>query len=108
MTDYVYTILNNYYHALETVGYLNTKHVYKLLVVLFYYHMLECGCCNGISAEDRQAIEKALNCLYGSSCLIPFASYAKSDKQYLRCLNEALYKVNNGMYYHRTHTQSEQ
>ena len=85
MDNFVYKSLCGYFHALETSGYLKQKNVESLLVLLFYYNYMFHDYRGYVSREDYRTIEKALNCLYGTNCLIPYPDYLKMRKL---CLGE--------------------
>jgi hypothetical protein len=47
-----------------------------------------------LSKEDYYLIEKALDCLYGSTCLIPYPDYLKMGKLHLGEITELANRVN--------------
>ena len=69
MDNYVYNILKNYFHVLESTGYVGSKEGEKLLIVSFYNKFV------AKNTDDKRTIELALNCLYNSSCFIPYPDY---------------------------------
>ena len=80
MDEIVYEALYKYYHALELKGYMSNIQSYKLLILSFYMNFISNDYRGIISKEDYSLIEKALNCLYGTSCLIPYPDYLKMGK----------------------------
>lgn len=77
MDEFVYGALNQYYNVLGKIGYMSDKHTASLLVLTFLYNLIYHDYRGYISKEDYMIIERALNCLYGSSCLIPYPDYLK-------------------------------
>lgn len=88
MDDLLYAALSSYYNALSKKGYMAHHHALKLLVLIFYrefvYHDYE----GRISEQDYRLIGRALNCLYGSTCLIPYPDYLKMGKLHLGKITE--------------------
>ena len=93
MDEIVYEVLVKYYHALELKGYMADPHVAKLLVLCFYRDFIAEDYRGLISKEDYRLIEKALNCLYGTSCLIPYPDYLKMGKLSLGEMTELVQRV---------------
>ena len=93
MDEMVYNALSSYYNALERRGYMAWSHAIKLLVLLFYwefiYHDYRCH----LSKADYHLIERALNCLYGTTCLIPYPDYLKMGKLHLGDMAELACRV---------------
>ena len=93
MDEMVYNALSRYYNALGYKGYMSWSHAVKLLVLLFYwefiYHDYRCH----LSKADYHLIEKALNCLYGTTCLIPYPDYLKMGKLHLGDMAELACRV---------------
>lgn len=88
MDRIIYESLNRYYHTLESIGYISDVHTKKLLVLCFYKDFITNDYKNTLSKDDYMSIEKALYCLYGTSCLIPYPDYLKMNKIYLGQLSE--------------------
>ena len=83
MDEMLYSSLSSYFNALEYKGYMPYSEMQKLLVLIFYKDFVY-GDYNGLlSKEDYQTIERALDCLYGSTCLIPYPDYLKMGKLHL-------------------------
>ena len=93
MDEFVYNSVSKYFHALSVMGYIKQKSVNSLLVLLFYYHLIYHDYRGYISREDYHDIEKALNCLYGTNCLIPYPDYLKMGKLRLGEMTELASRV---------------
>ena len=64
--------LNIYFCSLSQFGYINYSDVNKLIVILFLGEILE-GLFNDlIEEDDYKSITNAINCLLGTSCIIPY------------------------------------
>lgn len=83
MDDILYEALIKYYHALEVKGYMSKTHSEKLLVMAFYRDFMFNDYRALLSKRDYCLIERALDCLYGTSCLIPYPDYLKMGKLHL-------------------------
>ena len=65
----------------------------SLLVLLFYYRLLFHDYRGYVSRDDYQTIERALNCLYGENCLIPYPDYLKMGRLKLGDMTELAQRV---------------
>ena len=74
--------LKNYFNALSHFGYKKQSDVNKLLMYDFLVNLLEGSTRFFITEEDYKKISRALYCLYGSSCLIPYPQYLTYIKKY--------------------------
>ena len=83
MDEIVYNALSKYYHALELKGYMPDIQAKKLLVLSFYRDFVYGDYRGLLSKDDYLMIERALDCLYGSTCLIPYPDYLKMSKLHL-------------------------
>lgn len=83
MDELVYETLATYFNVLEKTGYLADNHTYNLLVLLFYKEYIFNDYRGYLTKEDYKLIEKALDCLYGNTCLIPYPDYLKMGKLHL-------------------------
>lgn len=90
MEEYAYNAVSHYFEALSYTGYYKHKDVQKLLVLLFYFFFLSEDYRGYLKEEDYHEIEKALNCLYGTTCLIPYPDYLKMGKLKLGDMTEVL------------------
>ena len=93
MERIVYNSLCNYFHALELKGYMSNKDSQKLLVLSFYWDYIYNMPGHILKREDYMLIEKALDCLYGNSCLIPYPDYLKMGKLHLGEISEMCHRV---------------
>ena len=88
MDNLLYDAYTRYFHALEAKGYMSHKEAEKLLVVHFYRDFVFRDYWGVLTKEDYLTIEKALDCLYGSTCLIPYPDYLKMGKLHLGQMTE--------------------
>lgn len=88
MDEMVYNILCTYFDTLEYTGYLSDKDAHKVLILCFYKDFAFEDFRGNISEEDYHIIERALDCLYGTSCLIPYPDYLKMGKLQLGSMSE--------------------
>ena len=95
MDEIIYNALTSYYHALEKLGYMSNSQAQKLLLLIFYRDFVFNDYRGLISREDYQLIERALNCLYGTTCLIPYPDYLKMGKLHLGEITELAQRVKN-------------
>lgn len=80
MVNYVYDTYSNYFNALKKTGHISIKTVKSLLVLEFIYNLMYNDYRGYVSREDYHTIEKMLNCLYGSNCLMSYPNYLKMGK----------------------------
>lgn len=93
MDEILYQALTKYYHVLELTGYMQKSNSDKLLILSFYRDFMFHDYRALLSREDYRLIEKALDCIYGTSCLIPYPDYLKMGKLYLGELTEMAERV---------------
>ena len=93
MDEMIYNSLTSYYHALEKTGYLSWGNVQKLLILIFFKDFVYHDYRGLLSKEDYYYIERALDCLYGSTCLIPYPDYLKMNKLYLGNMTEMAQRI---------------
>ena len=93
MNNMVYQSLMSYFHALELKGYVPYPQVQKLLVLCFYRDFVFQDYRGILTKEDYHLIEQALDCLYGSTCLIPYPDYLKMNKLHLGEMTELAQRV---------------
>jgi hypothetical protein len=67
----------------------------KLLVLIFYRDFVYNDYRGLISKDDYLMIERALDCLYGSTCLIPYPDYLKMGKLHIGEMTEMANRVKN-------------
>ena len=93
MDEMLYSSLSSYFHALELKGYMPYKDMMKLLVLCFYRDFVFSDYRGIITRDDYLMIERALDCLYGSTCLIPYPDYLKMSKLHLGEITEMAQRV---------------
>jgi hypothetical protein len=93
MDSIIYDALSSYYHALELKGYMSNIHAMKLLLLIFYRDFVFHDYRGLISRDDYLLIERALDCLWGSTCLIPYPDYLKMGKLHLGEITELASRV---------------
>lgn len=93
MDEFFYNSLCSYYHSLSVSGYRRQDDVDKLLILLFYYHLLYQDFRGYITKDDYRDIELALNCLYGSSCLISYPEFEKMGALHIGHISELAQRV---------------
>lgn len=93
MNEILYNALTKYYHALELKGYMANSHAVKLLILIFFRDFVFHDYRGLITKEDYHLIEKALDCIYGSTCLMPYPDYLKMGKLYLGEMTEMAQRV---------------
>lgn len=93
MDEIIYDALGRYYHALELKGYMSYNNMQKLLLLIFYRDFVFHDYRGLLTKEDYHLIERALDCLYGSTCLIPYPDYLKMGKLYLGEMTEMAQRV---------------
>lgn len=75
MDNLVYESLNRYFTHLGNVGYTKQAEIYKLLFLITLQELLDGDFKELISEKDYEEINKALYCVYGSTCLAPYPDY---------------------------------
>lgn len=93
MDEMLYNSLSSYFHALELKGYMPYKDMQKLLILGFYRDFVFSDYRGLITRDDYLLIERALDCLYGSTCLIPYPDYLKMNKLHLGSMTEMAQRV---------------
>jgi hypothetical protein len=93
MDRIIYDALCEYYNALEKTGYLPDSQSQKLLVLCFYRDFVYQDYRAQLSRADYHIIERALDCLWGSSCLIPYPDYLKMGKLHIGEMTEMAQRV---------------
>lgn len=95
MDRIVHKALDSYFHALELKGYMPWHSVKRLLILVFLRDFVYNDYRATLTLEDYRAIEKALNCLYGTTCLISYPDYLKMGKLHLGEMTEMAQRVKN-------------
>ncbi len=95
MDEMIYSALGTYYNALEKTGYMSFGNMQKLLILIFYKDFVFNDYRGLLSREDYHLIERALDCLYGTTCLIPYPDYLKMGKLKLGEITEIGQRLKN-------------
>lgn len=93
--------VDNYFNTLAQFGYKKQLDVDKLLILLFIEELLTEEMRFFVTEEDYRSIDNALNCLYGSSCLIPYPQYINDDSLF-GTMGKGLYVTGITEYYNST------
>lgn len=96
MDEITFEAVNKYFTHLSNVGYFSQSNVDKLLLLTFIQEMIDNDFRGLISEEDYDYINKALYCLYGSSCLIPYPDYYSTKRRgtmYIGSISELTHRV---------------
>lgn len=95
MEEMMYNLHSQYFSMLQTRGYYPYKDVYKLLILDFLYCLIYHDYRGYVSKKDYAVFEKALECLYGTSCLTPYPDYLKMGRLKLGEMAEIVSRLNN-------------
>ena len=95
MDNIIFSSLTHYYTALSKLGYYKYGDVFSLLVLCFISDFVYHDYRGVLSKGDYNTIEKALNCLFGSNCLIPYPDYLKMGKLHIGEMTELAQRVDN-------------
>lgn len=95
MDEMILNSLNQYYTVLKKMGYYKYADVKKLLILIFYRDFVFNDYRGLLTRADYMLIEKALNCLYGTTCLIPYPDYLKMGKLKLGEITEIGQRLKN-------------
>lgn len=77
MDNQLYESTLRYFTTLSNYGYKCTTDVKKLILFAFIQELVTTTSIS-INEEDYRHLERALYCLYGTSCLIPFPNYCEN------------------------------
>lgn len=95
MDEYLYKSLEHYFSALKKVGYYKYGDVCKLLVLVFWYHLLYEDYRGYVQRDDYRLIERGLDCLYGTTCLMPYIDYMKTGNLKVGDMTELLSRMDD-------------
>ena len=95
MDEIIYNAFGSYYNALEKLGYISYPQSQKLLLLCFYRDFVFHDYKGLLNKEDYYLIERALDCLWGSTCLIPYPDYLKMGKLHIGEMTEMAQRVKN-------------
>ena len=93
MDNIVYNAITQYYTALSKLGYYKYGDVFSLLVLCFLRDFVYQDYRGIISKSDYNIIDRALSCLFGSNCLIPYPDYLKMGKLHIGEMTEMAQRV---------------
>ena len=93
MDEMIYEASEQYFSTLEKLGYLPYSDAEKLLLLAFYRDFVFKDYRGILSKDDYHLIERALDCLYGSTCLIPYPDYLKMGKLHIGETTEMAQRV---------------
>lgn len=96
MDNITYNTLVRYFTNLSNIGYRKNSDVIKVLLLSSINKLLNNDFRGFITEEDYRKIEKALYCLYGNSCLIPYPDYYNTKNQrvmYNGSMSELIHRV---------------
>lgn len=93
MDEMIFNALTSYYNVLEKLGYMADSHLHKLLLLSFYRDFVFHDYRGLLDKCDYHLIEQALDCIYGSTCLIPYPDYLKMNKLHLGSMTEMAQRV---------------
>ena len=95
MDEILLNVLTDYYKVLQRRGFFSYSEAMKILVLCFFRDFVFCDYRGILSKEDYHNIEKALNCLFGSNCLIPYPDYLKMGKLHIGEMTELAQRIKN-------------
>ena len=95
MDEIIYNAFGSYYNVLEKLGYISYPQSQKLLLLCFYRDFVFHDYRGLLNKEDYYLIERALDCLWGSTCLIPYPDYLKMGKLHIGEMTEMAQRVKN-------------
>lgn len=76
----LFSAISSYFTSLSHFGYKKKSDVNNLLIYSFIEEMLTGRMREFITEDDYRYIEKALHCLYGSTCFIPYPEYVGNSE----------------------------
>jgi len=93
MDELIYNGITKYYAVLGKMGYYKYSSVLSLLLLCFYRDFTLNDYRGLLSRGDYSIIEKALNCLFGTNCLIPYPDYLKMGKLHIGEMTEMAQRI---------------
>lgn len=75
MDEVVYNSLVTYFNVLSALGYKKYKDIKKILALILIKDFIYSDFYGYITEEDYRQIERALYCIFGSSCLVPYPDF---------------------------------
>lgn len=68
LINLTYEALHRYFTRLSQSGYMKYSNVNTLLILLYIQELSK----DSLSTEDKSIIDKAISCLQGTNCMIPY------------------------------------
>lgn len=87
--------LGRYFKTLVHYGYVKLTNLDKLLVLTYVEEILTDRFQVDVSEQEYQEMSKALMCIIGSNCLIPYAQYANRENDDLIHSYDAQVRMRN-------------
>lgn len=84
--DKLFDSLDRYFTTLSYTGYRKQCDVDKLLIFSFINDFLNSDTADFITESDYRLIGRALYCLYGSTCLIPYPEFVNQNSNGLQSI----------------------
>ena len=79
MDKILYEAITRYFNALSSLGYISYNSVDKLLFLTVIQELIYKDFRALITEEDYRNVDKALYCIFGTSCLIPFPQFCSNN-----------------------------
>jgi len=96
MDNLAFESVSRYFTHLTNVGYVKQSSVDKLLLLTFIQELIDWDFRGLVTEDDYEDINKALYCLYGSNCLIPYPDYYNTKNRrtmYIGSMSELAHRV---------------
>lgn len=96
MNKVLYEALLKYFNSLFSLGYISYSSVNKLLFLIAIQELIYKDFNALITEEDYRNIDRALYCIFGTSCLVPFPEFCNNsdmNKLHLGDLIELAYRI---------------
>lgn len=96
MDNITFESVSKYFTHLSNVGYFRQSNVDKLILLIFMQELIDRDFRGLVSEDDYKDINKALYCLYGSNCLIPYPDYYNTKTRrtmYIGSMSELAHRV---------------
>lgn len=81
MGDRLFNALSKYFTVLSNTGYFNKTDTLKLYVYVTIVRLFYTTFRGYLNEDSYKIVNKALYCLYGSSCLIPYPDFCDSSSK---------------------------
>jgi hypothetical protein len=80
MINILYKAIERYFTTLSQFGYKSYDDVYKLLFFIAVTDFVYSDVDAAITEDDYRDIEKALYCIFGTTCLLPYPEYCNKKQ----------------------------